>query len=454
MIEPPSGTPEAPNSNRHLSRVQRVSAYFSQKLGIPNLASNSGWILGGQAVRMSLAFFVGLWVARYLGPEKYGLLNYAIAFVALFSPFTKLGLNGLYVREMTERPQDHGTIAGSIILAQTLAGLLLIPIPLACVLWLRPGEEIVFLLVAINAVAVVLRSPQLFSLWFTANARIKAKTIVEMSAHAFVAGLNILLILNEAPVVAFAITALIQTLLFGLGITAAFQVVTRSLKTLHCSLPVILKMLKESYPLILSGAAIMIYMRVDQVMIGQMVGDKEVGIYSSAVKVIELWHFLPMMLSQMLIPVLIRANKKSNADFEAQLQRQYNFMTLVGYGIALPMTLFADPIIALLYGPNYQGAGSILMVSVWSVVFINLGLQRTSFLTVKRLLHWHPLTIVAAMITNVGLNLVLIPKYGGMGAAVATLVSQWVAAHPLCYIIKPLRVNGKMMTKALLWPKV
>ncbi len=188
-------------------------------------------------------------------------------------------------------------------------------------------------------------------------------------------------------------------------------------------------LLRDGWPLMLSSAMIMIYMRIDQVMLGRMASAEELGAYSVAVRLVEAWYFLPLAIVASVYPSIVEARGVSEALFYERLQKLYNLMALLGWAVALPACLLSGWVVALLYGPAFARAAPMLAVLVLSLVFTNLGVARSA-------------------------NLVLIPRLGGVGAALASLIAYWLAAHGSCYLYRPLFRTGNMLTRALVMPRI
>ena len=198
----------------------------------------------------------------------------------------------------------------------------------------------------------------------------------------------------------------------------------------------------------------MIYMRIDQVMLGEMLGNEEVGIYSAAVRLAEVWLFIPQIIFSSVFPSIVEAKAKSEELFYERLQKLYNVMVLVNYLLLVPVTIMAKPLVVATFGVAYARAGLMLAVLVWGNMFSSLELARSSFLTTMNWTRINFATIFLGAVLNVILNYLLIPHYGGMGAAFASCIAYWFAAHGACFLYKPLFKTGHMLTKAMLFPKV
>ncbi|RMD74844.1 MAG: flippase [Lentisphaerae bacterium] len=213
------------------------------------------------------------------------------------------------------------------------------------------------------------------------------------------------------------------------------------------------QMLADSWPFIFSGLVIVIYMRIDQIMLGRMVGEGEVGIYSVAVSLAEGWYFIPMAVVSSTFPRIVSYYRQDRARFFASLQKLYNQMVGISYLIALPTTLVAVPLVTVLYGTEYARSGEMLALLVWGGVFTSLGVARSSYLTAENRARLHFFTVAVGCLLNVGLNFVLIPLYGGMGAVFASMAAYAFAAYVVCFFYPPLFRTAIMMTRALLFPK-
>ena len=172
----------------------------------------------------------------------------------------------------------------------------------------------------------------------------------------------------------------------------------------------------------------MIYMKIDQIMLGQMLGGEAVGIYSAAVSMSEVWYFLPMVVVSSVFPAILDARERDDRLYYSRLQQLYGFMVLLSVAVALPMTFIATPLVKLLFGAPYAESGAVLAIHIWASVFVFLGVAGDKwFLAENRQLLSLQRTVLGA-VANIGLNLWLIPMYGTIGAAVATVVSQALAS--------------------------
>lgn len=415
---------------------------------------NTGWLFIDQVIRMGVGLIVGVWVARYLGPEKYGLLSYAVAFVALFSAVATLGLNDIAVRNIVRDPARKEEILGTTFSLKLIAGMVVFGITIAAILIVRPADTLVHWVVGIIAAGTLFQAFEAIDFWFQSRVQAKYTVYARNAAFIVISVVKIVFILMHAPLIAFAWAGLAETALGSVGLVLAYQSSGNHIRHWKRSIATAGALLRDSWPLIFSGIVSMIYLRIDQVMLGQMVGNEEVGVYSAAVRLAEVWYFVPMAVYTSVLPGIIEAKAISEELLYSHLQKFYNLMAFMAYAVAIPVTFLAGWIVDMLFGHAYAKSGPMLAVLIWAGLFVNLGVARSSFLMSMNWTKVHLMTVFLGSITNVVLNLLLIPRYGGMGAVIASCVAYWVAAHGACFVYRPLHKTGHMMTKAMFFPKI
>jgi len=421
---------------------------------LQNVISNAGWQFGDSILRMGVGLVVGIWVARFLGPEQFGLLSYALAFVALFSGLAALGLDDIIVRDIVRDPSCKNVILGSAFLMKLIGGVLCFLLTTGTIILLRPADSLSHWMVGIIAVGNVFQAFNIIEFWFHSQVQAKYSVLAKSVAFIVCAVIKIVLIFAKASLIAFAWVSLIEIAAGSAGLVVAYRSRGWRLRVWRGSLEKAKDLLRDSWPLVFSTMVIMVYLRIDQVMIGEMVGSEEVGIYSVAVRMAEVWFFLPTAIYWSVFPSIVEARGQSEALFYERLQKYYNLMALSAYAVAIPVTLAAPWLVGALFGKAYTRGGPMLAVLIWANVFISLEMARSSFLTAMNWTRIYFLTVLSGCILNIVLNFILIPRYGGMGAVIASIISYWFAAHGSCFFFKPLFRTGFMLTKALVYPKI
>ena len=413
--------------------LKRLPKFLQDRIEYrPNLQkalTNTGWLFGDKILRMGVGLLVGVWVARYLGPEQFGLMNYAMAIVALFGAVASLGLNGVVVRDLVQDPDSAKTTLGTAFLLEFIGGFLAFGLAIVTIGFARPGDSLAKLMVAVLGFVMVFKSTEVVKHWF--ESQVESKYVVWMESGVFLllALVKIGLILAEAPLMAFVWAAFVEGALVAVGLLGVFAWRGGAMHAWRVRFSRAKSLLNEGWPLILSGLAVMVYMRIDQIMLGQMLGDEVVGIYSAAVRISEIWYFIPVVIAASVFPSIIEAKKQSEALYYQRLQKLYDLMVLVAFAVAIPMTFLSHGLVDLLFGVDFAGAGAVLAIHVWAGVFTCLGVASGNWFLLENMsTRMFYRTALGALI-NIALNLILIPSHGAQGAAIATLVSYSVAGY-------------------------
>jgi len=401
---------------------------FKSRSGLRAIIANTGWLFADRILRMGASLVIGVWVARYLGVQQYGLFNYALAFVSLFSPIFTLGLDDVVVRHLVRQSSDKEEILGTTFWLKLLGGIASVLLAVSTMFFLGDDETLKIWLVAILGMAGIFRAADTIEIWFQSQVQSKYTVIAKNAAFLLNSGIKIALILTKAPLLAFAWVTLAEYAMSAIGLLIVYQAKGSSLWLWRWSFSAAKTLLKESLPLIFSGFAILIFMKIDQVMLGQMIGNSEVGIYSAAVRVSEIWYFIPGAIVSSVAPAIYAAKEKSESLYYQRLGQLLSLMTCISLAIALPMSFLSNKIIMVMFGSGYAEAGPILAVHIWTSLFVFMGLATSPWFIAESLNHVSLGKTLFGAILNIVLNLFLIPKYAGFGAAIATIISQAAAA--------------------------
>jgi len=416
--------------------------------------ANTGWMISDQILRMAVGLVVGVWIARYLGPELFGMFSYAIAFAMLFSPVAVLGLQGISVRHFIETPSSRNEIIGTTFLLIIVGGLAVFALAMWGIFIVRPDDTLMHWLVGITIAGAIFQAFSAIEYWFESQYQWKYVFLAKNPVFLIISLAKVGLIVMHAPLIAFVWAGLAEMVLGAAGLTITYRAAGFHLKDWGFKTTTAVNLLKDSWPLMLAMIMNVIYMRIDQIMLGDMAGSVELGFYSVAVRLSEVWMFIAVSVCASVYPAVVEAGTISEELFYDQLQKLYRIIALVSYTIAIPVMFASNWLIKVLYGAAYFKAGPLLAVLIWSVLFTNLGEARSVFLLSKNWTRIYLGCMVVGGLVNIGLNYLLIPMYGAMGAVIATCFSYWLAVHGICFIFKPLRKTGWMMTKAIIYPKV
>ncbi|WP_373033598.1 flippase [Sulfurovum sp.] len=383
---------------------------------------NTSWLFGEKILRMVVGLFVGVWIARYLGPEQYGLLSYAGSFVGLFTIVATLGLDSIVVRELVMDKTRHNELLGTAFYLKLMGAFGVLTV-LAITVVFTSNDTYTNTLVFIIASATVFQSLNVIDFYFQSRVLSRYIAYANFISLFFSSVVKIILILMEAPLVAFAWVVLFDSFVLAMGFLYFYRHNHLSLRAWRFEKSTAELLLKESWPLILSGSVLIIQSRIDQVMLKEMAGNTEVGYYSVALKLIEVFGFIPMLLKSTFFPSIQHAKKTSEALYQNRLLNFYRLNFLLFLLIATPIFIFAEPMVVLLYGNAYQSAGILLALMAVRLFFTNMGVARSAYILSENLLKFSLITMVLGTVANIVLNYFWIESYGAKGAIAATIVS-------------------------------
>lgn len=413
---------------------------------------NTGWLFSGRFFRILISLFIATWIARYLGPEQFGTLQYALAFTSFFLPLSTAQMDPVVTRDLVRKPESKNVILGSALILQLVGGAIALVLCIVSISLLAPFDASIQLLVAIISLKFIFNSSQPIESWFESQVNSKFTVFADNLAFVSITLLRCILILFKAPLFAFALTIGLEALINASGLFFFYQKDHQSVWNWRTNFAHLRYLLQESFPLALSSTACVIYTSIDRVMLGNLVGHQAVGIYSSAATLSDAWWFLPTIVSSSLYPTLIHSKQLASGVYRQRLQTFYDLISLLAYCLILLVVPCAGILIPLLYGDSYQEAIPILMIYIWSSLFAFQGIAQSRWIVAEGLQNYHLYSRLAGLIVNILLNLILIPRYQGIGAAIATIISYAIGNYLSFFLIPATRENAILMTKALCLP--
>jgi O-antigen/teichoic acid export membrane protein len=437
-----------------LSYIDKIRQLLTGNKERRAISSNIYWLFTEQAIRFLLGFLVSIWVVRYLGPEDYGIFTYSLAFTGIISTFIGLGLGNIIIRELVKRPEKRDELLGLSLLLYFISAIVALIVCLAAIYFLRGTDHQTISLVSILVLGYLLKPFQVIGLYF--ESKVLGKLVVPFIIAGLVISnlLKIYFVIREGSLYAFAWITLVEGLISSMGMFYLYRKCNLSLKiNWNKNIKLTKTLIKDGLPLMLSSFMIVIYMKVDQIMLREMVSAEEVGLYSVAVVLTSIWFFIPTIITRSFFPKMVASMQTDKILFEQQLQKLYNLIAMIGYVLCIPFSFLSDNIVLLLYGEAFSGAGGMLSVLIWTSFFMGFGVVRTSYVYAMNLGKTHLIITVIGAVVNVLLNFMLIPLYQGFGAVIATLAAQFFTCILSNFTFKELHKNGFMIIRAAIYPK-
>jgi PST family polysaccharide transporter len=391
-----------------------------------NTIGNAGWLMADRVVRMGFGLVVGVWLARYLGPTQFGSLNFAMSFVALVGTVTTLGLDSIIIRNIVRDPSHSNEILGTAFVLRFWTSFFTCLLIVSARL-LGADHDVNSVLVAILSLTLVFQSFDVIDSYFQSQVQSKFTVVAKNAAFLIGTAIRLLLIFLHKPLWWFALAYTLEIGLGAVGLTIAFRWSGGDFSIWSAHKARAVQLLKESWPILFSGMAIMIYMRIGVIMLEAMKGNQAVGIYATATKVSEVWYFVGTAIVSSVSPAIMRSIDNPKIYY-SRIERLFCLMSLISLLVGSFIALSAPLIIRLLYTDAFAAAAPVLAVHVWASVFVFLGIAQSPWDLSQNLLKLSFYRTLAGAVANILLNFILIPKYSAMGAAIAVVVSYGISA--------------------------
>jgi len=413
---------------------------------------NTAWLLLDKFLRLSIGLIVGTMVARHLGPENFGFLSYAIAFTALMGGMGSLGLDSIVVRNIVREPQNASLELGTALFLRAIGGAAAFSLAFLLMGQLRPDVSQNAEISALVGLSTAVKGLDVARFWFEANINSKFTAISESAAFIMSSFLKLTLVQVNAPLVAFAGIMLFESLISVMINTMLYRRDVGSIKSWRVSYASANAILRDCWPLALSGVAIIAYMKIDQIMLGKMSGDHQVGIYSAASRISEVWYLIPVIIGQSFYPVLIEKQKSSKKSFDILTQKLMDYMVVLSLAISIPVCALSRQIISILYGAEFSESSDVLMIHIFGSIFVFMGVIAGKWYLANGLQNLTPIRSLYGVMTNIILNFLLIPRYSVSGAAISMALSHFIGSYLANAFDPRTREVFMIQTKAIIAP--
>ena len=398
---------------------------------------------------MAVQLFVGIYVARYLGPERFGLLSYANSYVGIFTAIAILGLDGIVVRELVKSPDQRDTLLGTSFLLKVV-GTLLMWVLILATLFFSNNDPLTSALIAIIAFGVIFQTFNVIDYNF--QAEVKSKYVVHSQIVQLIVSsiTKLVLILKGLPLVWFAAVYSLDAIILAVGLAYAYSRNSGSIKKWKWNAKVALALLLDSWPLMFAYMSYLIYAKIDRIMIKEMLDEHNVGIYSAAYILYEAPLFISLMIAKSVYPILVQYYQDNKIKFFQLYSTLSSYMTLLSYLIVLFIFIFHEILIQITFGESFEESSKILMLLSFGMIPMFNAFLRSSYITIsgnqKIILYT---TLFSAML-NIVLNLLLIKAYGVIGAVYATVFTQTLSLIVLNFAFTNTRSIFFIQAKSLL----
>ena len=414
-----------------------------------NYISNTKFLMLEKIIRLFLSFGMTIWLANYLGPSDFGLFNYALSFVMLFSVFSSSALDKLIPKDVVMYNEKEELIVSTTLRLRLIGSFLMIMLSMLIIYLYKPNDKLLIMMVFILSTGFIFKSFEVIKFWFEAKVKSLYSSIAQTIALVLSTLIKIYLIYFNYPVEYFAMAIAMEYLFLSVLLLYMYNKFVK-LKTLFDNSYIEMKrILINAFPLILASALYTVYTKIDQIMIENIISIEAVGLYAAATKISEGWFFIPAIIATSFYPAILASKKNGNiVQYKKRIQHLLNIMVLISVIVGIGITIISEELINFLYSESYSSSYLVLIIHIWGGLFVAMSGIVYRVLIAEDLQKYSFYRGLVGLFVNIGLNYILIPKYGIIGAAVATLVSQFFALYLFNITNEKTRNIFYMQTKA------
>lgn len=417
------------------------------KSNVKQFASNASWIMVGRIFQLGLTFYTTMIVTRHLGPTEYGKMNYVYSYIQMFLPLCQMGMNGIVVKELVDDRDRNGETLGTMSVIRIIASLISMILSVLVVMAFN-SDPIYKTIAILQSFALLFQSFDGLMYYYQSKMLSKKTGAVYAISYILTAIFRIVCVKLNKDVKWFAFAISLDFIIVSILLLSIYL---KDKNILSFSIKEAKRLLSKSYHYILAGILVVLYGKVnDTLLLGKLVNDTAVGYYSSATVLCNAWPFVLTAIIDSASPTIIDLYKTNKDDFYKRIKQLYAAIFYIGIIAAIAITFLAKFIISILYGEAYYPAIVPLQIACWNTAFSYLGVARSIWLQCEDKNKYEVIISLFGAIVNILLNILLINKYGIIGAAIALTLTQLLTNYIFLYFVKGLRENAKLISNAIM----
>ncbi len=400
--------------------------------------SNITWLFSEQMLRMTTALILGIWVARHLGPGDYGVYSYVIGISGILISITKMGLDTILIREIIDNPIQREVYLGTAFWIRTVNTILLLII-FYVIIYVFENDENTKNLIYIASIGIIFQSFDVIESYFLSVVQAKIISICKIIQNIISSILKYYGLINDYQITFFVVIILLDIIFISIAYTIAYgQKNTINFLNKFC-MEKAKNILKAVWPLLLSTVVVILYKKFDLIIIKYILDDYSVGIYSAAIKFSDALYFIPILITTSFSSTLMNSKNTNINIYNNRVKQLYQLIFIITTLLAMAIAFFSEFLIIISFGHYYSEAVILQKIHAISVIMVGIGIVTT---------HWHIIekrtelifynNMIGAIISIVG-NIILIPKFGIIGAVVVSIFAQFMAVFAMNFFWKKTR---------------
>ena len=411
-----------------------------------SVTANAFWIMLGRVFQIGITFVTTTLVARYLGPDKYGSINYAYSYVVIFSSFATLGLNDIVVKELLDKNNDKSEVLGTMIGLKLIASTISIGLIYLVVL-IIDNNRITRIITFLQALSLMFQAFDSLNYFYQSSMLSNKSAVISIVAYALTAVFRIVGLVIKKDIKWFAFAVSLDFLVVSLLLLIVYY---KDGYRLEFNKSLIKKLLSKSYNYIFASVMIGIYSKADTLLLGKLVDETNVGYYTAATTICNAWPFALQAIIDSTSPVIIDLHNKDKQMFNKRLKQLYASIFYVALFVGIIICVLSKTVIGLIYGIDYLPAAKPIKIVCWSTIFAYFGVARGIWMQCENKIKYEKVLYLFGAISDIVLNLLLIKPLGIVGAAIALTLTQMLTNFIYVIILPETRENGKLILDAIM----
>ena len=389
------------------------------------LAKNTVILSISNVVILVLGLLYSIYSARYLGPERYGTISFALAFTSIFGVFTDLGLSTLTVREVSRNKILAEKYLGNLLLLKSILAVIALAIIAVAINSMGHDKNTVDVVYLISLSIILGSFTGVFNSLFQAFERIEYMSIGSLLSSVLMLIGAFYAIKQDFGVLGFACIYIFSSL----GVLAySLFIANRKLvaPVLKIDRGIIWPMMLEAMPFGLTSLSGMVYTYTDSILLSSLQGNEVVGWYNASYRLVLMLLFVPNVVNIVIFPVMSRYFTSSQAFLSLLYAKYLKFMLVLCIPIGIGTTLIADKIILFIFGNGFTNSIIALQILIWTIVLTFMGAAFVKLLESTNRQRVITKISLICVVVNISLNLLLIPKLSYIGSSIATVATELV----------------------------
>lgn len=423
------------------ANLQKVISLFA----VP-VVNNMGWQSASSFSRMLFALLSAALLTRYMGPENYGVYSFVMAVTGILSYFAYGGTHNTSIQILKEHKNKTLQVISSVLVWRYMcwfAGALCL-VPMFFIM-----DHFKFKMVLLIFLSFLFNPADVLESILRTEYKNKYYILCRIFTEILALLAKIACVVFKLKLLYFFLIIAGQNIIYAICLVSTVKIIKRKSGRFSFNTPIFKQVYKASLPMIITTFIFSLYTRLDQLMLSSLYGDRELGLFAPSAQIVMAVASLVVIASQ---PMQVKFSDigKNHEKYLLWLGEYFKIAAIASYGISIFICLSAWLFVPFLFGDEFTPTIIILMIQIWACVFFFQGTIKDMEVINNYKTTYNLISAFSGLATNIALNWLLIPKYGGVGAAIATILSLFVSAHLTCWFIKDLRTYGLLQLRALL----